>query len=83
MKITDGSKEVMRMKCPRCGVLLVKTLPDCKIITLDKNVAIATPIVYFEYDMNGNKTLRKAFMCPVCGYVLVDERFERGDSDGA
>jgi len=70
------------MKCPRCGVLLVKTLPDCKIITLDKNVAIATPIVYFEYDMNGNKTLRKAFMCPVCGYVLVDERFERGDSDG-
>jgi len=64
------------MKCPRCGVLLVKTLPDYKIITLDKNVAIATPVVYIEYDMNGN-------MCPVCGYVLVDERFEEGDSDGA
>jgi len=81
MKIIGGGEEVRCMKCPRCGTVLVKTLPDYKIITLDKNVAIATPIVYFEYDMNGNKTLRKAFMCPVCGYVLVDKRFEEGDSD--
>jgi len=67
------------MKCPRCGVLLVKTLPDCKIITLDKNVAIATPVVYIEYDMNGNKTLRKAFMCPVCGYILMEKGEEHDE----
>ena len=64
------------MKCPKCSVKLVKALPNQKIITFDENVAIAIPIAYFEYSMKKGKVLRKAFMCPVCGSILVDKRFE-------
>jgi len=60
------------MKCPKCNTILVKTLPDQKIITLDENVAIATPVLYFEYDMKKGKVLRKAFVCPNCGYKIVE-----------
>ena len=70
------------MKCPKCGVVLVKTLPNQKIISMDNNVYYAIPITYFEYSMKKGKVLRKAFMCPVCGCVLIDKRFEEGDSDG-
>jgi len=63
---------LIAIKCPKCGTTLVKTLPDQKIITLDNNVAIAVPILYFEYDMKKGKVLRKAFMCPVCGHKIVE-----------
>ena len=64
------------MKCPKCGVVLVKALPNQKIISMDNNIYYTIPIAYFEYSMTKGKVLRKAFMCPNCGAILVDKRFE-------
>jgi len=68
------------MKCPKCGVVLVKALPNDKIIALEDNVALAKPVLVWDYDVQGDSMLRVAFVCPVCGCRLVEKGGDR-DAD--
>ena len=65
------------MKCPKCGAVLVKALPNNKIIALDDNVAYAKPVLTWDYDVQGNRMLKVAFVCPVCGCKLVEKGGDR------
>ena len=72
----------MRMKCPKCGAVLVKALPNNKIIALDDNVAYTKPVLMWDYNAQGKGVLKVAFVCPVCGHVLVEKDFEDKKEEG-